>query len=199
MLNLKKIAITGNIASGKSTASDFFKQKNAYIVNADEIGHLLLNPQTQPGQQILNLLGKTVITNGKFDRKKIASIVFDNKKKLQALEKILHPLIILKIEEEYERVKNKDYFYFVVDIPLLYEMGHESFYDYVIFIQTQKELGKIRFENKGFTSQEYQKRDKNLMPIESKKKKASFIVENNTSIDAFYEQIEQIVQKINQN
>jgi len=199
MLNLKKIAITGDIASGKSTVSDYLRSKNAYIVNADEIGHQLLIPQTTTGQQIIDLLGNAALTNGNFDRKKIAAIVFANKDKLQTLEKIIHPLIIQDIEVQYEKVKKDDYSYFIVDIPLLFEMKQENFYDFIILMQTSEKLGKMRFENRGFAPGEYRLRQQNLLPIEKKKNKADFIINNNKSVSDLYDQVEKFIQKINQN
>lgn len=199
MLNLKKIAITGDIASGKSTVSDYLRSKNAYIVNADEIGHQLLIPQTTTGQQIIDLLGNAALTNGNFDRKKIAAIVFANKDKLQTLEKIIHPLIIQEIEVQYEKVKKDDYSYFIVDIPLLFEMKQENFYDFIILMQTLEKLGKMRFENRGFAPGEYRLRQQNLLPIEKKKNKADYIINNNKSVSDLYDQVEKFIQKINQN
>src|SRR5579872_4450591 len=135
MLKLVKIAITGGVASGKSTVCQFFKELGAYVVNADAIVHQLLKPDSHLGQQVIRLLGSEVLHNGQLDRGRIAEKVFRDPKQLKALEKILHPEVIHRIAEEYEKaVKDGSYTSFVVEIPLLFEIQGESFYDAVIAV-----------------------------------------------------------------
>lgn len=198
MLNLKKIAITGSIASGKSTVSSYLKQKNAYIVDADEIGHQLLNIHSSIGQQIIDLLGRGVVTDGRLDRKKIALIVFNDRVKLKALEKIIHPQILQEIEAKYENLDKDKFSYFVVDIPLLYEMKHEKFYDYVLLVDSKEELCKKRFEKQGFLPKEYNLRMKNQISLEDKRLRADFIIPNNGSLEMLENEIEKVMHKINQ-
>ena len=102
MLRLKKIAVTGNVASGKSTVCLFLKECGAYVVNADSIVHKLLSPETTLGKSIINLLGYDVIIDGQFDRRAIAEKVFKDYSLLKDLEKILHPEVQKEINKEYQ-------------------------------------------------------------------------------------------------
>lgn len=199
MLNLKKIAVIGAIASGKSTVCDYLLQKNAYVVNADKIGHELLNIQTSTGKQILDLLGPDVLTDGQFDRKKIAKIVFNDRVKLKALEKIIHPQILQEIEKQYENIKKSKFSFFVADIPLLYEMKHEKFYDYILFIDADQPLCEKRFENQGFLPGEYKLRMENQISIEEKKQLADFVLQNNSSMKILEENLDSVLTKFNLN
>ena len=76
MLKLKKIAVTGGLAAGKTTVCQLFKELGAYVVSADEIVHQMLSPDTVVGQQVVSLLGSDIVSGLGIDRKKIAAKVF---------------------------------------------------------------------------------------------------------------------------
>ena len=88
MLALRKIASNRWAGSGKSTVCALLKKQGAYVVSADEIVHQLLSPHTPLGQQVIKLLGSDIVNNAiKFDRKKIAQIVFSNPRSTSRLLK----------------------------------------------------------------------------------------------------------------
>ena len=170
MLKLKKVAITGGVASGKSTVCQLFQKLGAYVVSADAIAHELLDPNTDLGRQIHTLLG--VIS-----RQKIAEIVFRDPKKLHELEQILHPEILKRIESEYElALRAGGYTLFVVEMPLLFEIGAESFYDVTIAVITEEPLAKKRF------GEEYDRRMRRQWAPEKKAEKANYTIKNNGSL-----------------
>ncbi len=179
MLNSKKIAITGGISSGKSTFCGFLKKMGAIVVDADQIVHdLLSSSQTLLGRQVIHLLGKEVRVGRKIDRKKVATEVFNNPKKLNALEKLLHPYAFKEIEQRYqkERLKGKD-FIFVVEIPLLFETKKEKEYDIIVTLVRAEETCRSLCKNI-----DYNARTSRLLSIEEKKKKSHFVIENNGSL-----------------
>ena len=81
MLNLRKIAITRSLAAGKSTVGRILQEFGAYVVDADEIVHSLLSPNTQIGQKVIELLGSDIVAGNQLDRKKISEIVFSDPNK----------------------------------------------------------------------------------------------------------------------
>ena len=114
---MRKIAITGTLASGKSTIGRILQEYGAYVVDADEIVHSLLSPNTPIGQQIVELLGSEIVAGNQLDRKKISEIVFADPKKLRSLEKILHPAVKQEINRRFDRVKNNpSYKFFVAEV-----------------------------------------------------------------------------------
>ncbi len=89
---MRKVAVTGGIASGKSTVTGFFQKFGAYVVSADQIVHKLLSSHTA-SKQVQFAPGNEILTDGCIDRKKVADAVFRKPKLLQELEAFLHPLV----------------------------------------------------------------------------------------------------------
>lgn len=189
MLKLKKIAVTGGIASGKSTVCSILKELGHYVINADEIAHKLLTPDTELGQKILKLLGPETLQNGQFNRKKIAKKVFNNPQTLEAFEKIIHPKIISEIETLYQNIESQhSHLFFIVDIPLLFEIGQESFYDFIITVIADEATCKKRFEDQGFEKSDYEKRMTRQLTMEEKAKRSDFVIKNDQSLNELKDQ-----------
>jgi dephospho-CoA kinase len=181
MLKLKKIAITGGVASGKTTVCQFFKELGAYVVNADAIAHELLNPNTDLGQQLLQ-------TFGSLNRKVLAEMVFKDAGKLKKLEELLHPAVLKTIDEHYKKACQGDYSSFVVEFPLLFEIGREAEYDVVIAVLIDETTAKKRFK-----SQEYDLRMKRQINPKEKTKRATYTIHN----DGSFKELQAQVIKIN--
>lgn len=196
MLKLKKIAITGGVASGKSTVCQFFKKLGAYVVDADKLGHELLNPNTDLGQQIIRQFGPEILENGQISRLLIAEKAFQDKKLLQKLEELLHPAILQKVEELYKSAcREEKHTSFVVEIPLLFEVGVESFYDITVTVLSSEEEAKKRFTKAGFHEAQYERRMSRQLKPGQKAAKSNYIIHNNGSL----EDLEREVNQLNRN
>ena len=191
MLKLKKVAITGGLSCGKSSVCRVFKELGAYVVKADEIVHQLLSPDQRLGQQVIALLGNSIVIDGKIERNAIAKIVFENKKLLHSLEKLIHPIVLSEIEKQYQQVSNQGKApLFIAEIPLLFEVGSEKNFDTTIAVWTNPELCKERFKKAtGYGEDEYLKRMANQMPVEEKAAHADYVIENSGSIEQMHEAV----------
>lgn len=200
MLKLIKIAVTGGVASGKSTVCQFFKELGACVVSADALSHELLDPNTNLGQQIIQLLGPDIQEDGKISRRIIADKVFREPKRLEQLEKLLHPAILRKIEENYRQACEKGgYTSFVVEIPLLYEIGAEGFYDVVVAVFTDEAVARKRFEKGQFQKTEYDRRMNRQLKPHQKAAQANFTIYNNGSLDDLRREVTELNQRIHKN
>jgi len=185
MLKVKKIAVTGGLAAGKTTVCQIFKELGAYVVNADEIVHQLLSPETAVGQQVISLLGSDIISGQEFDRKKIAAKVFSQPDLLRALEEIIHPAVFDEIEQKYQQIdREKKYLLFLAEIPLLYESEREGYFDAVISVFTDPELCRKRFMQQNLTpANEFEKRMTRQIEPRLKADKAHYMIENNGNFE----------------
>ncbi len=186
MLRLRKIAVTGNLAAGKSTVCHLLKKLGAYVLDSDKIVHSLLLNNSSIKKAIIKLLGEEGLTKGRIDRSKIAKIVFNSKKnkKLLQLEKIIHPEVLKKIKQKYQEIKKKNqYQLFVVEMPLLFETKSEKLFNFVIAVIANQKICSERF------GKDYQKRKQRQMNSFQKIKKADVVIYNNQDLKSLKKQI----------
>ncbi len=189
-----KIALTGNFGSGKSFVGSILKELGACVYDADEIIHLLYEDDEILKSQVLELLGKDILTDNRLDRKKIANIVFNDKEKLEVLELIVHKRLYKYLDELIKNLKNCEVF--VLEATLVIEKGTYKNYDYVIVVYTDKETAIKRLLKKGYSKEEIERRLSYQMPIEQKIKYADFTIDNSNDREYTMQKIKDIYNKI---
>jgi dephospho-CoA kinase len=151
MLNLIKILITGYLAAGKSSALEIFKKNGSYTLSADETVHFLIKEDKILKKNIIDLLGEDVLEKNELNREKIAKKVFECPEKLKSLEKLIHPKVFDFIYKEYEKIKKeKKYKYFVVEMPLVFDIDKIKFFDKIILISAKENICKQRYKKNDF-------------------------------------------------
>ena len=177
------IGLTGGIATGKSTAAEYLKEKGARIIDADQISHQISRRGEKGWQLVVDEFGDQILQeNGEFDRNKLGEIVFSNPQKRKKLETLLHPLIIYEMKEQaHQYLKNDEIVVFMA--PLLYEAGLDRFCDQIWVISSSEEKQIKRLEKRNnFSREEALNRIKAQMPLAEKEEKANVVIENNSTI-----------------
>jgi dephospho-CoA kinase len=187
------VGLMGGIGSGKSKVCSFLQELGAQTISADTLVHKALkSPSIQ--QQITSLWGNDLLVNDEIDRKKLAALVFsfdgarDNLKKL---ESILHPAVRKEIENFLQQQQGKKMA--VIDAPLLWEGGLYKRCDCLIFVDTPLAIRQQRVnEQRNWTCEEIEKREKFQQNLEVKKQACHFILDNSGDWEQTKEQVMKI-------
>ena len=174
---LKKIAVTGGVASGKTTVCRIFEELGASVVFADAVVHELLKSDTDLGKKVVREFGPEIVKNGQIDRKILGNLVFKDAKALKKLESLIHPAVLKRVDEEYKMAKGTS---FVVEIPLLYEIGAEEDFDIVIAVACDEQIAKKRFAH---GEKEYDLRMQQQLKPEIKAARAHYTITNNGTLE----------------
>jgi dephospho-CoA kinase len=197
VLTLKKVAVTGGLASGKSSVCRILQSLGAYVISADAIVHELLSSNFKLKQQIIEKLGAGVLTGDQLDRKKIAQIVFKNPEQLDLLEQLIYPLVFHEIDTLYKKIKdNKQYRLFVVEIPLLFESGTAGFYDAIVAVVADENTCRKRFHEAGHPLEEYDQRMRYQLTPEEKAARADYIIVNDGNLDTLKKHVLELNQEL---
>ena len=179
------IAVTGVIGSGKSTFVALLEKAGFKTISADELARVVVQPGSEGLQQITKTFGNGILLDSKeLDRKKLASMIFSDPQKKLELEAILHPRIRERFETQVKQAwsenPGKVIFY---DIPLYFETRYEHpWLKKVVVVAASKERCIERIVKRdGITQHEAEQRINTQIPIEAKKQKADFIINNDSN------------------
>lgn len=192
------IGITGGVGAGKSTVLDFLEERyQAYVMKADEIGHLVMEPGQACYEPVTALFGKQVIKEDKtIDRRQVSDVVFFHPEMLEKLNQIIHPAVKQYIREQLLLKKQQGQKVCVVEAALLLEDHYQEFCDTIWYIHTDEEIRIQRLmENRGYT------REKSVSIIASQapevffRANADYVVVNNGDFAQTRQQIEEGIRK----
>lgn len=190
------IGLTGGIASGKSTVSDYFKLKGYKVYDADLIAKEITKTSEVERELIFNFGEKILDKNLKIDRKKLKELVFSDRKKLEILNEIVHPKVYNFFKNIYLKNNNKKEVV-IFDIPLLFESGMEKICDRIILITANKETKIKRIIERDSISREFaEKIISSQMPDEEKIKKSDIIIQNDGTLEELIKKIERFCESL---
>lgn len=186
-----KIALVGNIASGKSTVEKIFEDNNFFVADTDKITHNLLNtPKVM--DDLKQYFGEVIFENNLVSRQKLGKIVFEDEEKRKILENILHPLIKQKILNIFEQKKEEKAV--IISVPLLFEAGMQNMFDKIIFVSSNLETRLERLiKRNSLTREEALLRINSQGDEELKIKQSDFIIKNNSSLNDLKSQVEDFI------
>jgi dephospho-CoA kinase len=190
------IGITGSFGSGKTTVAKMFGKLGAYIIDADKVCHSLMLPSGDVYKRIVRRFGKSVLgKNGAIDRKKMGGLVFEERSKTVALNRIVHPHAIKEIKRLIDLNKRKKII--VVDAPLLIESGLYKKMDKLIVVKNDTDRQIYRLARaKGMDKEEALKRIRMQEPFRKKAALADFVIDNRGSKKETLFQVREIWKKL---
>ena len=193
--------LTGGIASGKSEASRIFKKLGALIIDADEIAHSLLEPDTQTWNKVVKAFGTGILRPDRtIDRAVLGRIVFNDPKKLKLLNGVLHPFVFAEKERRRNAISHADPRAVIIfDAPLLIEThAHEGMDKVIVVTVDRKTQLKRLMERNGLPKQEALKRIRAQMSLREKAKYADYLIDSGEPLANMETCIRQIFQELKQ-
>ena len=192
----KIIGITGGISSGKSTVTNFLRQRGFQVVDADALVHQL----QAPGGRLYNILvehfgNQVVLKNGQLNRPLLASLIFSNTEEQEWSKETQGQVILEELAALKNQLAQTDAIFFM-DIPLLFEQGYESWFDEVWLIYLDRETQIERLMNRDKLSLEAaESRLASQWSLDKKKKLATHIIDNSGSLDQLLSQIISLLER----
>ena len=188
------IGITGSIACGKSTVSDYLIAKGYTIIDADKLGHVALTSDDVK-RKLAEKFSDEILENNEISREKLGKLVFGNDDNLKILNSIIHPKIkelILKLQEEHE---NEDLVF--LDIALLYEANFVDLVEKVAVVYVDEDIQLKRLMTRNSLSKgEALKRIESQMSPQEKASLGDFVINNSYRKEDTFQQIDEILEKL---
>lgn len=174
-----RVALTGGIGSGKTTALAMFAARGAAVLNSDHIVHRLLQ-RRDIREQIASRLHIPLFPAGHEGRGQLADVVFTDSNQLENLQQIMFPLVKKEVEAWFATPEVQAAPLCVVELPMLFEAGMESMFDRIILITAP--ASERRHRQSGRVGQgEFRRRSAQQMPEEEKRERSHLVYENTGS------------------
>lgn len=176
-----KVAITGNIASGKSVTENVLLEKGYTVLDSDKITHKLLEDENMTKILTVAFKDYDIFENDRISRVKLGKIVFDNEELRRKLESIMHPLIKDEIELFFNQKEAEGLKMAFVAVPLLFEAKFEHLFDKIILIyaENNNRLSRLMKRN-NLSEEDAMKRINSQMSQDEKVKLAHYVINCNS-------------------
>ena len=187
------LGVTGGIGSGKSEVTGYFRDHpDAAVCLADGIGAKLQKKDGPAYAPIVRAFGKKILCeDGSLDRKKLASVVFNDPKKLDILDDIVHPLVEDCVQDEMERARTEGKKIFVLESAILIEVGYKQFCDEVWFVKAPERTRIQRLkETRNMTEEQALAVISRQMSDQEYEKNCDYTIKNDADLATLCKQIE---------
>lgn len=188
------IGITGSIACGKSTVSNYLKSKGYIVIDADRIGHEALDDDYVK-EKLIVAFGNEILEDNKINRQKLGELVFGSSSNLNVLNSIVHPEIRKKILEKIDKNNDKELIF--IDVALLFEAKFDDLVDkiIVVYVDENTQLTRLMKRNSISKKEALSRIVSQMSPIE-KAKLGDYTVNNNLDVINTYEQVDKVLSEL---
>ena len=194
---MKVIGLTGGIGSGKSLVAKILEKKyGAYLLNTDGIAKEQMEPGGASFQEVVNYFGERILTeDGRIDRSRLASIIFEDADKRLKINEITHPRVLEAVREEIKSIREKGTVpYLVVETALMIEAGYDFICDEVWYVHTPEEERRSRLKKeRNYPDEKIDSIFANQSKAEVFREKFSKVIENIGDIAFLEQQIEKLM------
>ena len=192
-MRFTRIGLTGGIAAGKSTVAELWRARGATVIDSDVLAHRAQVPGTPTYQKIVAMFGPAILhPDATINRRQLGEIVFADATRRQALNAIVHPVVRAEWQQALAAATSST----VAVIPLLFEVGAEKEFDWVVVVGCSAATQLTRLVAKGLTVAQAQARIQAQLPVGTKMDRGDFVIWNDGSLAVLQQQAEMLWTKI---
>ena len=191
---MRVVGLTGGIGTGKSTVSAMLRDLGATVIDADEATRAVQAPGSEGLRRLAAEFGDGILTlGGELDRTRLADIAFNDPEARRRLNAIVHPLVREWMAERQQEAVERGDPVVVMDIPLLFEARGAGAFETVLLVYAPEELQLERLvQLRGMTADAARARIAAQMPIEEKRRQATYVIENTGDLDDLRRRVERV-------
>lgn len=193
----KIIGITGGIASGKSTVTDYLMQKGYQVIDADQVVHELQAKGGKLYQALVSWLGSAILNEaGELDRPKLSQLIFSSQENLAKSSQLQNDIIRQELANRRDQLAKTEETFFM-DIPLLFEQDYADWFDevWLVYVNPETQIKRLKARN-GYSQEEAQQRLASQMKLEDKVPYADFVIKNDGNLKGLIEQIDKNLRRL---
>lgn len=195
---VKRIALTGGIATGKTYVRAQLARLGIPTFDSDTLAHAALAPGTPGLEAVVHRFGPGILApSGELDRRALAALVFSDQRSRLALEAIVHPTVRAATDAWFASIDAASSVFAVADVPLLYEVGRDGDFDAVIVVFARPETQVRRvIERDGVTDAEARSRVAAQWPIDEKVRRAHYVIDTEGSTEETDRQVTDVCTRL---
>lgn len=195
---MRVIGLTGGIATGKSTVSNYLRTVNIPVIDADLISREIVQPGSPGLGKLVETFGKDLLTSdGHLNRPALAQKIFHNEAMREQVNQLLHPLIYQTMSDQVAQYRTKGEKLVVLDIPLLFETNTSDCFDTIWLVYIAETIQLERLMKRDSLNEEAAvARIASQLSIEEKKGLADVIIDNTGSIEETIEQVQAVLNSL---
>lgn len=192
---MRVIGLTGGIATGKSTVSNYLLSLDIPVIDADVLSREVVEPGSEGLEKLVQTFGSDLLTpDGQLNRPVLAQKLFHNDAIRKQVNQLLHPLIYAAMFEKVQQYRSNNEDLVVLDIPLLFETIDPEKFDaiWLVYIPEPLQLERLKKRDQ-LTQEAAQARIASQLSIEEKKRLADVVIHNSGSIEDTQKQIQALL------
>ena len=192
------VGLSGGIAAGKTSVSQHLREKGAYVIDADSVGHAVIAPGAPAYAEVVAAFGEEIVAaDGAIDRRKLGGIVFGDPERLKTLNGISHPRMAARMAAEITEVRARPEGerppLILLDAAILFEAGWDAMCDqtWAVLAGTEAAVERLMARN-DMSREDAEARLRAQMSNEERAARADRVIRNEGSLEALHEQVERI-------
>ncbi|MGH7565864.1 MAG: dephospho-CoA kinase [Gemmatimonadota bacterium] len=192
------VGLTGNLASGKTTVADRWREKGVTVVDADRLGHAVLDEDAQAREALVAEFGRGILTaDGRVDRAALGEAAFSEPGRIAKLNAIVHPPLLERLDRALEEARDAGAELAVVDAALVFEFGLGEVLDLLVLVTAPAQIREERLrQGRGMDAERFRRIMETQMPDEEKAAACDYVIVNDGSIERLRAEADAVLTEI---